>query len=85
MGEVERIAETIGAPVDAYLALAAASLANVAQLGPAKALTGPVARGDWDTVRRHLAALDPAEHDGYLALAAEAARLVGRRMPDDLR
>ncbi len=56
MGEVERIAGTIGVPVDAYLALAAASLANVAQLGPAAALTGPVARGDWDTVRRHLAA-----------------------------
>ena len=34
-------------------------LDNVAELGPAAALTGPAARGDWATVDRHLAALDP--------------------------
>ena len=39
-----------------YLHLAAGALQNVAEVGPAAALTGPVARGDWETVARHLAA-----------------------------
>lgn len=76
MGQVERIAGGIGVPGEAYLRLAAASLQNVAELGPAGALTGPVARGDWATVSRHLAAIDPSERAAYLALAAEARRLV---------
>lgn len=76
MGQVERIAGGIGVPGEAYLLLAAASLQNVAELGPAGALTGPVARGDWATVARHLDALDPTERPAYLALAAEARRLV---------
>jgi predicted short-subunit dehydrogenase-like oxidoreductase (DUF2520 family) len=82
MGQVERIAAGIGVPGEAYLLLAAASLQNVAELGAASALTGPVARGDWDTVARHLAAIDPAERPAYLALAAEARRLVdGEPLP----
>ena len=52
---------------------------------PSLALTGPVARGDWDTVARHLAALDPSEHDAYRALAAAARRLVDEGgLPPDL-
>ncbi len=84
LGQVERIAAPVGVPVAAYLDLAAASLANVAALGPAAALTGPVARGDWGTVRRHLAAIAPDERPAYRALAVEAARLVDRTVPDDL-
>ena len=85
MGQVDRIAGGIGVPGEAYVALAAASLRNVADLGPADALTGPVARGDWDTVRRHLAAIDPSERAAYLALAAAARRLVDDEgLPDDL-
>lgn len=34
------------------------TIANVVEMGPAKALTGPIARGDADTIRHHLAALD---------------------------
>ena len=56
-----------------------ASLANVAATDPATALTGPVARGDWDTVQRHLDALDPDEREAYRVLAEQAARLAGRR------
>lgn len=82
LGQVERIAAVAGVPLDAYLDLAAGSLANVAELGPAAALTGPVARGDWDTVRRHLAALPEGERSAYRALAVEAARLVGQDVPD---
>ncbi|MGC9951710.1 MAG: F420-dependent NADP oxidoreductase [Bryobacteraceae bacterium] len=40
--------------------LARTSLENAFRLGPAAALTGPIARGDADTVRGHLAALAKA-------------------------
>jgi predicted short-subunit dehydrogenase-like oxidoreductase (DUF2520 family) len=75
-GQVDRIAASIGVPGEAYLHLAAGALQNVAEAGPAAALTGPVARGDWETVARHLAAIDPSERPAYLALAAAARRLV---------
>ncbi len=42
------------------------TLANIASLGPAAALTGPIVRGDAGTVASHLAAL--AEHPALLAL-----------------
>jgi predicted short-subunit dehydrogenase-like oxidoreductase (DUF2520 family) len=84
-GQVERIAGGIGVPPEAYLDLARATLANVVDLGAAAALTGPAARGDWATLRRHLAALDPGEHDAYRALAAAARRLVAAdQLPSDL-
>lgn len=85
MGQVERIAGGIGVPLEAYLDLARTTLDNVSTLGAAAALTGPVARGDWDTVSRHLAALDASEREAYRALAAAARRLVdGTRLPDGL-
>ena len=72
-------------PPEAYLDLARATLDNVADLGAAAALTGPVARGDWATVRRHLDAIPAGERPAYRALAASAARLVGREdAPADL-
>ncbi len=55
-----------------------ASVDNVEALGAADALTGPVARGDADTVARHLDALPPDERAAYRALAAEAMRVSGR-------
>ena len=79
LGQVERIAAVTGVPLDAYLALAEAALADVTAFGPAAALTGPVARGDTATVRRHLAALDPSERPAYAALAGAAHRLSGHR------
>ena len=42
----------------AMLPLIQGTIANVVQMGPAKALTGPIARGDATTIRHHLAALD---------------------------
>lgn len=79
LGQVDRIATAIGVPLDAYVALARDTVDNVARLGPAAALTGPVARGDWATVERHLdalEALDPSERPAYEVLAAAADRLV---------
>jgi len=84
LGQVERLAADIDVPVAAYHALIAGTVANVESVGAAAALTGPVARGDWDTVRRHVAALPADERDTYLALARSAARLAGRSLPDDL-
>lgn len=75
LGQVERVASGIGAPIDAFLDLARGSLADVAELGAAAALTGPVRRGDTATVQRHLDALPPEERAAYEALAQEAARL----------
>jgi predicted short-subunit dehydrogenase-like oxidoreductase (DUF2520 family) len=75
LGQVERVAAGVGAPLDAFLDLARGSLADVADLGPAAALTGPVRRGDEATVARHLDALVPAERPAYEALAEEARRL----------
>jgi predicted short-subunit dehydrogenase-like oxidoreductase (DUF2520 family) len=77
LGQVERLAADAGVPFDAFLPLVRATLDNVDELGPARALTGPVARGDRGTIARHLDALDEDEVDAYLALAREAARLAG--------
>jgi len=46
----------------AFTPLAAATVENVSRLGPAAALTGPLARGDEETLKAHieaLASLDP--------------------------
>jgi predicted short-subunit dehydrogenase-like oxidoreductase (DUF2520 family) len=76
LGQVERVAARAGVPFEAYLDLVQGTIDNVTALGPADALTGPVARGDWETVGRHLAALPAEERAAYQALADQAARLV---------
>ena len=84
LGQVQRLAGAAGLPLDAYLGLVRGTIDNVAATGPVDSLTGPVARGDVATVRRHLDALDglgPAERHPYLALADECARLAGRPVP----
>lgn len=65
-------------PVGSMRPLQQATLDNVGDLGPAKALTGPAARGDAGTVERNLEAL--REHAGdavesYVALARVAVEL----------
>jgi predicted short-subunit dehydrogenase-like oxidoreductase (DUF2520 family) len=45
----------------AMMPLIQGTLANIAEVGPAKALTGPIARGDVSTVRHHLEALSRPE------------------------
>jgi predicted short-subunit dehydrogenase-like oxidoreductase (DUF2520 family) len=78
LGQVERVAATVGVPLDAYLDLVHATVDNVVALGPAAALTGPVARGDEATVRRHIEALPEEERAAYEAMADAARKLVGR-------
>lgn len=62
---------------EALAPLLTAAASNVARLPLAEALTGPVARGDVETVRRHLEALErePEIAGIYRALARELLRL----------
>jgi predicted short-subunit dehydrogenase-like oxidoreductase (DUF2520 family) len=78
LGQVERLAANTGVPFEAFLPLVRGAVENVSELGPADALTGPVARGDHETVARHLDALPADERDAYRALVREARRLAGR-------
>ena len=47
--------------LDLFLPLVAATLENLREQGPAKALTGPLSRGDTDTIARHLETLSVEE------------------------
>jgi predicted short-subunit dehydrogenase-like oxidoreductase (DUF2520 family) len=76
LGQAERVAARAGVPLSAYLDLVRATVENVAELGPAEALTGPAARGDQRTIDAHRTALDPTELEAYDALVAAARRLV---------
>jgi predicted short-subunit dehydrogenase-like oxidoreductase (DUF2520 family) len=75
LGQVERLAQAVGVPFDAYLELAQGSLDNAARLGPRRAITGPAARGDAATLARHLAALPDDERAAYALMADECRRL----------
>ena len=78
VGVAERLAVAAGIAPDVarrlYLPLIRGAVANL-DSGPAAALTGPVRRGDVETVRAHLAALGPEDRRLYLLLAREALRL----------
>lgn len=82
--QVERLADAVGVPVDAYWTMMAATIDNVADSGAAAALTGPAARGDWETVRSHLTALPTDERALYRALMVAAATVAGNSVPTDL-
>jgi predicted short-subunit dehydrogenase-like oxidoreductase (DUF2520 family) len=56
-GAAERLAASAGVPRDALVPLVRATVENWARLGAADALTGPVARGDLETVARQRAAV----------------------------
>ena len=79
LGQVERLAAASGVPFEAFAPLVRSSVANAFGVGPARALTGPVSRGDLATVEQHLETLDPGERDTYRTLAREVARLTGKR------
>ena len=78
-------------PADLFGPLVEQTWANVRERGPEGALTGPVARGDRDTVAAHLEALsDTTPHlvPLYAALSTEMARMAvrrGRLAPDEAR
>ncbi|HEY6429999.1 MAG TPA: DUF2520 domain-containing protein [Acidimicrobiales bacterium] len=75
LGQVERVAASVGLDLESFLPLTRAAVDDVAALGPGAALTGPALRGDWATLSRHLDALPEGERAGYQAGAALATRL----------
>ena len=85
LGQVERVAASVGLDLESFLPLTRAAVDDVAALGAAAALTGPARRGDWATLSRHLDALPEGERPGYQAGAALATRLAAappcRRRP----
>ena len=62
-------------------ALLAAASANLEGRSPAAALTGPIARGDVETIRSHIAALESESEalDAYVALSRVALDLASER------
>jgi predicted short-subunit dehydrogenase-like oxidoreductase (DUF2520 family) len=71
-GLAERLARDAGLPEELrariYLPLLRGTVENLERLGPARALTGPVRRGDVVTIERHLAALPAGDRALYRAL-----------------
>ncbi len=79
LGQVERVAASVGLDLDAFLGLTRAAVDDVARLGPRRALTGPAVRGDYATLARHRDALAPAERPAYNAGVGLALQLAGDR------
>ncbi|HSZ64088.1 MAG TPA: DUF2520 domain-containing protein [Terriglobales bacterium] len=63
------------------------TLANYSRLGPAKSFSGPLIRGDTETVRKHLAVLKqrPRARAVYTALAQVALRELPVKKRDELK
>lgn len=74
-----RLLDQVGIPegdaAQALIPLVRGTLDNLEKLGVRGALTGPIVRGDADTVRLHLARLSPADRTLYCALGLELLRL----------
>jgi len=81
IGAAGRLMVQAGVPEDealqAILPLARGSLENLGRLGPVRALTGPVSRGDVETVRLHLRTLEDRERALYASLGLEILKLAG--------
>jgi predicted short-subunit dehydrogenase-like oxidoreductase (DUF2520 family) len=75
-------------PFEALAPLVRTTVANAFSLGPARALTGPIARADWDTVRGQLEALARALPDRstqFHLMAQATAITAGTTLPEVLR
>jgi D-glycero-beta-D-manno-heptose 1-phosphate adenylyltransferase len=78
--------ESIGLPADILMPLIRGTAANIGTRG-VKALTGPVQRGDWETVKSHIETLRKRFPDilpSYLSLGRVTARLALRSWPAGL-
>jgi predicted short-subunit dehydrogenase-like oxidoreductase (DUF2520 family) len=67
----------------ALLPLMRGTLENIAEMGLASALTGPVARGDVETIRLHLRSLPEREGRLYRELGREAIEIAETRGLDE--
>ena len=75
LGQVERLANSIGLDLACFMDLTRAAMDDAATLGPQRALTGPAARGDWTTLERHLMAIPEDERPAYDAGVSLALQL----------
>ena len=72
-------------PFEAIGPLAHAMVTNAIELGPEQAMTGPLPRRDWETIRTHLkAATEVGVDRQFLLLLAAAANSAGIELPKDL-
>jgi predicted short-subunit dehydrogenase-like oxidoreductase (DUF2520 family) len=81
----EEVAGTAGVSRELLVALVRATVENWAALGPERALTGPIARGDEATVERQRDAIverAPELLELFDALAAATRRLAASRHPE---
>ncbi len=81
LAHVDALARGAGLELNDFLVLARQALDDSASRGPARALTGPAARGDLATVDAHLRAVPDDELDTYRVLAERAWRLAHDREP----
>ncbi|MGA8153046.1 MAG: DUF2520 domain-containing protein [Terriglobales bacterium] len=88
---MEKVAQAAGlTPADArrkMLPIVKQTIRNYDQLGPAGAFSGPLVRGDVETVRQHLRVLEtiPGARDTYCALARAALLYLPVGQRDALR
>jgi predicted short-subunit dehydrogenase-like oxidoreductase (DUF2520 family) len=78
---MQDLGETQEDSFDAFLPLMVGALQNVESLGVSEALTGPVARGDTATIKRHLEALQalpPEVGNIYKVLGQQAVEIALR-------
>jgi len=79
LGHVRELAETAGLSLEDFLPLVHMALADVVELGPDEALTGPASRRDMATIDAHLAAIPESQRSTYVALANAAFELAEER------
>lgn len=84
----QRLFEASGVPFEAAKPLVGAVVDNAFELGPIGALTGPIARGDLDTVRAQVEAVRssaPELADAFEAMARVTATVAGVAIEEALR
>lgn len=86
---VYNLAQQAGLPREgifpAFLPLIQGTLQNVGAVGPVAALTGPVARGDTKTIRRHAEVMGKKEWEVYRVLGYFTVKVAREKgLPDDV-
>jgi len=77
----EDLMREIGIGLEPYIPIIRATLKNIEQKGPLKSLTGPIVRGDMDTIISHLEAIEDKGmiKDVYKTLSRVAVEMVRLR------
>lgn len=78
---MENTGFTSNEALDAIKPLFIANANNIFEKGPAKALSGPVERGDTATLEKHLKYMDEDESGLYLKCAEELVKLAKEKNP----